>query len=161
MIDILSIKTNQKICDYCCVNTIKKIGLVNKYLCQQIREILSTVPYLQINGDFFYGSKYYKILPVQKCIWFNKTLNISKYQFCTGYIRFYNFYDPEFKYRYDFFTLQTNKLQAKERSKWRFKQFKNTPWKIWSRVQKTANETHISIKICTCDKYVHDNNMYM
>ena len=140
------------LCENVSVYQIKKLACVNHTLNTQITEILQKIRYLSVNGDHFHDKIFFKPPKENTPIFFTKILKISKYQFCTGYVRFYNFHEPEFKYRYEFHNHQTEKIGRHSWPKQKgvavnSKTFLEYPLTINSLVIKKTNVVVVKLKI--------------
>lgn len=127
---------------------INKLICTNRTLNTQFIEILQKTRYLQINGDFFHDKIFIRLPEKHKPFFFTKILNISRYSFCTGFVKFYNFTEPEFKYRYEFHNHMIEKNQ-KGTHMFNAKTFLEYPLQINSLVIKMKNKVTIKIKIFT------------
>lgn len=133
-IDMLSV-----MCEYLSINDIKRVMHTCKLTNTQVGLVLTNIRYLQICGDYFREIIFVKI-PFNSPLYFKKTLRICKHSFCTGFVRFFNFPEEEFRYRYEYFSRKITKSTGT-------KTFVNFPITINSYVRITDNKTVIRLAI--------------
>lgn len=103
MLEELNINVLSIVCEWLSIYDIKRAMQISKIVNEQVGSVLKKTRYLQICGDYFH-EKIFTRVPFESPLYFTKKLSIPKHSFCTGFVRFFNFPEEEFRYRYEFFS---------------------------------------------------------